>query len=124
MTKTITIKKASEELPAIIKRTKKSRSRYFITVDGVLSAVLMSHDEYEKLEFEMETNEILADKELMKAIKEGEEDIKAGRVHDWEDVKKELGIDVQNKGSYTSKKKISKNLQKLTNLKSLRLWKI
>lgn len=44
----------------------------------------------------------------MKAIKEGEDDIKAGRVYDWEDVKRELGLhpkkDVQTK-AYSSGKK-------------------
>ena len=37
-----------------------------------------------------ETLEILRDPELMKAIREGEEDFKKGRFHDWEEVKKEL----------------------------------
>jgi|GEM_PF-3543879 hypothetical protein len=40
-----------------------------------------------------ETNEILADKKLMRAIKQAEKDIKEGKMHDWDDVKKELGID-------------------------------
>jgi len=51
----------------------------------------MSVDEYESWK---ETNEILADKRLMRAIEQGEKDLQEGRVYDWEDVKKELGINV------------------------------
>jgi antitoxin YefM len=39
----------------------------------------------------METLEILSDDELMAAIRQGVQDIEAGRVESWEDVKKELG---------------------------------
>jgi len=45
----------------------------------------------ELLEELLETLEILADKELMEAIKEAEEDIKKGRVRDYEDFIRELG---------------------------------
>ena len=51
----------------------------------------MSAQEYESWK---ETNEILNDPGLMKAIREGEKDIKKGRVYDWEDVKKELKLNV------------------------------
>jgi antitoxin YefM len=50
-------------------------------------AAVMSWEEYESL---METLDILSDPETMEGIRKGEEDIKAGRVYDWEDVKKEL----------------------------------
>jgi glucose-6-phosphate isomerase len=39
-----------------------------------------------------ETMEIMSDPTLMAAIREGEEDIKAGRYQSWEDVKKELDL--------------------------------
>ncbi|HDI01251.1 MAG TPA: hypothetical protein ENF78_02360 [Candidatus Bathyarchaeota archaeon] len=42
------------------------------------------------LEEVLETLEILADKELMKALKEAEEDVRAGRVRDYEEFIKEL----------------------------------
>lgn len=64
---------------------------YIITVKGVPKAVLMSYAQYDSWR---ETEEILADKEFMKGIREGEEDIKKGRLLDWEDVKRELKIDV------------------------------
>jgi len=94
MTHTLPITKAREELTTLVENAKKRLDEYVITVNGTPAAVIISVAEYESWK---ETNEILADKKLMKAIKEGEEDIKAGRVHDWEDVKKELKLDVQNK---------------------------
>lgn len=42
------------------------------------------------LEEVLETLEILADKELMKALKEAEEDVRVGRVRDYEEFIKEL----------------------------------
>jgi len=94
MTHTLPITKAREELASLVKNAKKRLDEYVITVNGTPAAVIISALEYESWK---ETNEILADKKLLKAIKEGEEDIKAGRVYDWEDVKKELKLDVQNK---------------------------
>lgn len=91
MTKTLPITEARANLTTLVNRAKKMLDEYVITVNGKPAAVIMSAAEYESWK---ETNEILADKALMKAIKEGEEDVKAGRVRDWEDVKKELGIDV------------------------------
>jgi len=58
--------------------------------------VLISAAEYESLK---ETNEILSDPELMESIKRGEADVKAGRVYEWEDIKKELKL---NNASYVS----------------------
>ena len=42
------------------------------------------------LEEIIETIEILEDQETMKAIKEAEEDVKAGRIRDYNDLLKEL----------------------------------
>jgi antitoxin YefM len=49
----------------------------------------MSQDEYDSL---IETLEVLGDPELMAALAKSDEDIKAGRVVPWEEVKQELGI--------------------------------
>ena len=94
MTHTLPITKAREELTSLVENAKKRLDEYVITVNGTPAAVIISAAEYESWK---ETNEIMADKKLMKAIKQGEEDIKMGRVYDWEDVKKELGLNVQNK---------------------------
>lgn len=91
MTKTLPITEARQDLTTIVDRAQKMLDEYVITVHGKPAAVIMSAREYEGWK---ETNEILADKKLMKAIKQGEKDLKAGRMYDWEDVKKELGINV------------------------------
>lgn len=91
MTKTLPITEARQNLTTLVDRANKRLDEFVITVNGKPAAVIMSVDEYEGWK---ETNEILADKRLMKDLKEAEEDIRQGRVHDWEDVKKELEIDV------------------------------
>ena len=44
----------------------------------------------ELLEEILETLEVMADEELMKAIREAEEDVRAGRVRDYEELINEL----------------------------------
>lgn len=92
MIQTLPITKAREELTKLVNKANKTMDEFIITVSGVPRAVLISSAEYESWK---ETNEIMADPGLMKAIKEGEADIKAGRVYDWDDVKKELGWDTE-----------------------------
>lgn len=91
MTKTLPITEARENLTTLVNRASRLLDEYVITVNGKPAAVLMSAAEYESWK---ETNEILSDPGLMKAIRQGEEDIKKGRVYDWEDVKKELKLNV------------------------------
>lgn len=91
MTKTLPITEARANLTTIVNRANKMLDEYVITVNGKPAAVIMSAREYDGWK---ETNEILADKKLMKAIRQGEKDIQEGRLYDWEDVKKELSIDV------------------------------
>ncbi len=94
MTTTLSITKARNELPNLVDNAKKKLAEYIITVNGSPAAVIISAAEYESWK---ETNEIMNDPALLKAIKEGEEDIKAGRTYDWEEIKKELKLNVQNK---------------------------
>ena len=91
MTITLPISKAREDLPTLVDNASKLLNEYVITVKGYPAAVLISVSEYESWK---ETNEILADKKLMKSIKKGEEDFKKGRWSDWEEVKKSLKINV------------------------------
>ncbi len=91
MTHTLPITKAREELTSLVENAKRRLEEYVITVNGTPAAVIISASEYESLK---ETNEILADKKLMKAIKEGEEDIKKGRYITLDQLKKELKLDV------------------------------
>ncbi len=92
MTQTLPISKAREDLANLVEKAKDRLDEYVITVNGVPAAVLISAAEYESWK---ETEEILADKQLMKAIKQGERDIEDGNVYDWDEVKKELKLDVQ-----------------------------
>lgn len=108
MTIILPITKVREDLPNIVNKVKKIWSRYVVTVKGIPQAVIMSHDEYESL---METLDILSDPNAMKDIREAEADLKAGRYYDWEEVKKELGINVQNKANSKSKKRVKKSFQ-------------
>ncbi len=102
MTRIIPITKAREDLANIVDRADRLLEEYIITVNGSPSAVLISAREFDSWK---ETEDILADRKLMKAIKEGEEDIKKGRIYDWEDVKKELSLNVQNQNYGKSKKR-------------------
>jgi len=92
MTHTLPISKAREELADLVENAKKRLDEYVITVNGSPAAVIISAAEYESWK---ETEEILADKQLMKAIKQGEKEIEEGNVYDWDEVKKELKLDVQ-----------------------------
>lgn len=91
MIKTLPITEARANLTTIVDKASRLLNEYVITVNGKPSAVLMSSKEYESLK---EALEIMSDPGLMKAIKEGEEDIRKGSVQDWEEVKKELGWNV------------------------------
>lgn len=91
MIKTLPITKARSELTKIVANASKRLDEYVITVKGYPAAVIMSAVEYESWK---ETNEIMADPGLMKAIKQGEKEVKQGKTYDWDDVKKELGLNV------------------------------
>jgi antitoxin YefM len=90
MTRTLPITEARNEFPTLVDNAKNKLDEYVITVNGKPAAILISIDEYESLR---ETLEIMSDKKLMKEIKEAAEDVKAGRVQTWEEVKRELGWD-------------------------------
>ncbi len=67
------------------------RDTISITSRGKQVYALMSWEMYEAID---ETLSILGDPELMESFKKGIKDIQAGRVTDWEEVKKELDIGV------------------------------
>lgn len=90
MTKTLPISEARQNLATLVNKAANQLDEYVITVNGKPAAVLLSAAEYESWK---ETEEILADKELMKGIAEGEEDIRQGRFITFEQLKKELKLD-------------------------------
>lgn len=75
----------------LINQVSTSGKRVGITKKGETKAVLISVEELESWE---ETNEILADKKLMKDLKQAEIDIKEGRFITFEQLKKDLKLNV------------------------------
>lgn len=75
----------------LLDEVSKTFKRFIITKHGRAQAVILSPEEVESLE---ETNEILADKRLMRSLRQGEEDIKKGRYITLEQFKKELKLNV------------------------------
>jgi prevent-host-death family protein len=61
----------------VIDRIRREHGRVVVTRHGQPAAVILSIEDLESLE---ETLEILSDPELLKAIKESEEDVRRGRV--------------------------------------------
>ena len=90
MTHTFPITKAREDLTKIVENARKKLDEYVITVNGSPAAVIISAEEYESWK---ETNEIMSDPKLVKAIKQGEKEIKEGKGIPWEEVKKDLGFE-------------------------------
>jgi antitoxin YefM len=79
----IPVADARAKLSRLVESAVNTHERTTITRNGVPAAVLLSVDDYESMQ---ETIEVLADPELMAAIKEGIDDLAAGRVHDQQDV--------------------------------------
>ncbi len=84
---TAPLSEVKAKLTKYLNEVQKFGEHVVITRSGRPAAVLMGHDEYEGL---LETLDILADEELMKAIKEAEEEIKAGKSIPYEDILNEL----------------------------------
>ena len=89
MTHTLTVTKAREDLTSLVENANKKLDEYIITVNGMPAAVLISVAEYESWK---ETNDIMSNPQLLKAIKRGEKEIQEGKGIPWEDVKKELDL--------------------------------
>lgn len=89
MIQTLSITKAREHLTFLVDKAKTKLDEFVITVNGAPAAVLISAEEYESWK---ETNEIMADPVLMKAIKQGEKDMENGDYITLEDLKKELKL--------------------------------
>lgn len=90
MANLVAISDARANLQKLVNKVNKNLDRVVITINGQPKAVLMSEEELESLE---ETAEILSIPGARESIKEGEEDIKKGRLTSLEDVIKELKLD-------------------------------
>jgi prevent-host-death family protein len=83
----LTVTEAKRTFCELVRETDETFDRVIITRDGHPAAVLLAYDDYDGMQ---ETIEIMSDPELVKAIREGEQDIGAGRTVDYEVVKKRL----------------------------------
>lgn len=91
MTKTIPITDARNNLPTLVNNASKKFDEYVITVNGTPAAVLLSAAEYESWK---ETTEILGDKGLLEAIRQGEVDLKHSKYVTLENLKKTVRLHV------------------------------
>ena len=77
VTKTIALTKAKIRLERIINDVVSSHAKYVITQNGKPKAAVMAVEELESL---IETLDILTDPKAVRALKNAEKDIKAGRL--------------------------------------------
>jgi prevent-host-death family protein len=77
MAKIVPFTEARSNLTELLDEVEDRHEHVLITRNGRPAAVMLSADEYESLE---ETLEILDDKELLKALKRSDQDVKAGRL--------------------------------------------
>jgi antitoxin YefM len=90
MTRHVPFSEARATLSDLLDLVEKEREHVVISRSGKDVGILISTEEYESL---IETVDALSDEELMDDLAESERDVKAGRVHPWEQVKRELGRD-------------------------------
>lgn len=88
---TVSATQARANLYDLIDEVSASGKRVGITKKGQTKVVLMSVEELESWD---DTNEILSDKKLMKDLKKAESDIKKGKFITFEQLKKELKLNV------------------------------
>ncbi len=80
---TLPITEARAKLPQLIKAADERFERTVITSNGKPTAVIMSYEEYEAWE---ETLEILSDFDAMRAVREADEELAAGKTVSFEAV--------------------------------------
>ncbi len=85
--KTLDISEARKQLNSIDERLKDEHVIFIARHNKKAFAVV----DLEYLSAVMETIEILSDPEAMRMLEESIQDIRAGRLHDHDDVEKELG---------------------------------
>lgn len=88
---TVSATKARANFYDLIDEVATSGRRIGITKKGETKVVIMSAEELESWD---DTNEILTDKKLMKDLKKAENDIKKGHYITFEQLKKELKLNV------------------------------
>ena len=80
---------ARATLSDLHERVENEQEHVFITRQGKPVAIVMSVDEWESWE---ETIDVLSEPDAMDALRKSEEDVKAGRLVDLDEVKRDLGL--------------------------------
>ncbi|HYZ10663.1 MAG TPA: type II toxin-antitoxin system Phd/YefM family antitoxin [Actinomycetota bacterium] len=89
MAKTVPLTEARAKLSELLDELESRHEHVVITRNGRPAGVLVPAEEQEALE---ETLEILQDEEILDALRESEEDVKAGRLDTLNEVRRELGL--------------------------------
>jgi antitoxin YefM len=89
MSKTVPLTEARARLSELLDELERQHEQVIITRNGRPAAVLVSAAEQEALE---ETLDILQDEETLAALRESQEDVRAGRLTTLGEVRRELGL--------------------------------
>jgi len=87
--KTIPFTEARSKLSELLDDLERRHEHVVITRNGRPAGVLIPAAEFEAIE---ESLEILQDEELLHALRESEDDVKAGRLSTISEVRRELGL--------------------------------
>lgn len=83
MAKTMSLKQARSRFSSLIDKADRLSERFIVTKNGTPKAVVMGADEYESL---METLELLSNPKAVKALEQGLQEAKSGKVRSFKDV--------------------------------------
>ncbi|MGH7762979.1 MAG: type II toxin-antitoxin system Phd/YefM family antitoxin [Candidatus Dormibacteraceae bacterium] len=89
MAKVVPFTEARTHLTELLDDVESVHEHVVITRNGRPAAIVMSQAEYDSL---IETLEILGDQKLVADLSASDEDVAAGRLVSWEEVKRELGL--------------------------------
>ncbi len=89
MARIVPFTEARAHLTELLDDVEARHEHVVITRLGRPAAVLVSNEEWEALE---ETLEILQDEETLTALRDSENDVKAGRLFSLDEVRRELGL--------------------------------
>lgn len=90
MPKVVPLTEARASLSELLDEIERQHEHVVITRNGRPVAILIPNAEYGAME---ETLEVLHDDQLLDALRESEEDVRAGRLTSLRDVRRELGLD-------------------------------
>lgn len=87
--KTIPITQARKEIFKIAEDVQHPDTYYEITIDGKSKVIVMSRDEFVSI---METMDVMSDPDMIKELRESEEDFRRGDYVTLDEIKDKIGI--------------------------------